>query len=173
MTALTLHGISKRFGAVDVLDDVSLDVEGGEFVALLGASGSGKSTLLRIIAGLETPDRGTVHIGGRPATERPPSERDVAMVFQNYALYPHKTVAENIALPLEMRRLNGWQRLPGLGALSRRPRTALSRSPLMCAPPRRSSASSGCSIGGPINCPAGSSSGSRSRARWCGGRGCC
>jgi multiple sugar transport system ATP-binding protein len=122
MAALTLHGISKRFGAVNVLDDVSLDVQGGEFVALLGASGSGKSTLLRIIAGLETPDRGAVHIGGRPATERPPAERDVAMVFQNYALYPHKTVAENIALPLEMRRLNGWQRLPGIGALSRQAR---------------------------------------------------
>jgi multiple sugar transport system ATP-binding protein len=122
MAALTLHGISKRFGAVSVLDDVSLDVQGGEFVALLGASGSGKSTLLRIIAGLETPDRGDVHIGGRLATERPPAERDVAMVFQHYALYPHKTVAENIALPLEMRRLNGWQRLPGLGALSRRAR---------------------------------------------------
>jgi multiple sugar transport system ATP-binding protein len=122
MAALTLHNISKRFGAVNVLDDVSLDVQGGEFVALLGASGSGKSTLLRIIAGLETPDRGAVHIGGRPATERPPAERDVAMVFQNYALYPHKTVAENIALPLEMRRLNGWQRLPGIGALSRQAR---------------------------------------------------
>jgi multiple sugar transport system ATP-binding protein len=122
MAALTLHGISKRFGAVNVLDDVSLDVDGGEFVALLGASGSGKSTLLRIIAGLETPDRGAVQIGGRPATERPPAERDVAMVFQNYALYPHKTVAENIALPLEMRRLSGWQRLPGIGALSRQAR---------------------------------------------------
>jgi multiple sugar transport system ATP-binding protein len=122
MAALTLHGISKRFGAVSVLDDVSLDVQGGEFVALLGASGSGKSTLLRIIAGLDTPDRGDVHIGGRPATERPPAERDVAMVFQHYALYPHKTVAENIALPLEMRRLSSWQRLPGLGALSRQAR---------------------------------------------------
>jgi multiple sugar transport system ATP-binding protein len=122
MAALTLHGICKRFGAVNVLDDVSLDVQGGEFVALLGASGSGKSTLLRIIAGLDTPDRGDVHIGGRPATERPPAERDVAMVFQHYALYPHKTVAENIALPLEMRRLSGWQRLPGLGAFSRQAR---------------------------------------------------
>src|SRR5262245_52512329 len=118
MAALTLHGISKRFGAVSVLDNVSLDVQAGEFVALLGASGSGKSTLLRIIAGLEAPDRGDVSIGGRVATDRPPSERDVAMVFQHYALYPHKTVAENIALPLEMRRLNSWQRLPGVASLS-------------------------------------------------------
>jgi multiple sugar transport system ATP-binding protein len=123
MAALTLHGISKRFGAVDVLHDVSLNVQAGEFVALLGASGSGKSTLLRIIAGLETPDHGDVLIGGRPATERPPAERDVAMVFQHYALYPHKTVAENIALPLEMRRLNAWQRLPGVASLSPRART--------------------------------------------------
>jgi multiple sugar transport system ATP-binding protein len=118
MAALTLHSISKRFGAVAVLDGVSLAVESGEFVALLGASGSGKSTLLRIIAGLETPDSGAIHIAGQLATHRPPAERDVAMVFQNYALYPHKTVAENIALPLEMRRLRAWQRLPLLGSLS-------------------------------------------------------
>jgi multiple sugar transport system ATP-binding protein len=122
MAALTLHHISKRFGAVSVLDDVSLDVDGGEFVALLGASGSGKSTLLRIIAGLERPDAGTVQIAGKPATDLAPAGRDVAMVFQHYALYPHKTVAENIALPLEMRRLTGWERLPALGALSRQAR---------------------------------------------------
>jgi len=118
MAALTLSGISKRFGTVPVLDDVSMEIESGEFVVLLGASGSGKSTLLRIIAGLDTPDRGTVHIGGRSATELPPAKRDVAMVFQSYALYPHKTVAGNITLPLEMRRLRPWQRVPGLSALS-------------------------------------------------------
>ncbi len=127
MSALTLQRISKRLGAVSVLDEVSLEVERGEFVALLGASGSGKSTLLRIIAGLDMPDSGTVQIAGKPATDRPPSERDVAMVFQHYALYPHKTVAENIALPLEMRRLSAWGRLPGVASISRGTRAARQR----------------------------------------------
>jgi len=121
--ALSLQGISKQFGTTPVLRNVSLEVEGGEFVALLGASGCGKSTLLRIIAGLDSPDQGTLHIGGRAVMDVPPAARDIAMVFQNYALYPHKTVAQNIALPLEMRRLSAWQRLPGLAQLSSQART--------------------------------------------------
>jgi len=114
MTALTLSGIEKSFGATNVLAGVSLAVESGEFVALLGASGSGKSTLLRIIAGLEAPDAGTVTIAARDVTALPPNQRDLAMVFQSYALYPHMTIAQNLALGLEMRRLTAWQRLPGM-----------------------------------------------------------
>lgn len=117
MTALRLNGIAKRFGNIDVLGDVSLDVGIGEFVALVGPSGCGKSTLLRIVAGIERPDSGTVRIGASDVTHRRPAQRDIAMVFQSYALYPHLTVAENIAVPLAMQRLNGWQRLPLIGGV--------------------------------------------------------
>jgi multiple sugar transport system ATP-binding protein len=117
MTSIALRRISKSFGAIPVLRDVSLEVADGEFLAILGASGCGKSTLLRILAGLEGCDAGTVAIGGHDVTDQPPKTRNLAMVFQSYALYPHMTVAQNIALPLEMRRLSALQRLPGLGAL--------------------------------------------------------
>jgi multiple sugar transport system ATP-binding protein len=115
--ALRLDDIEKRFGATSVLRGVSLEVGAGEFVVLVGPSGCGKSTLLRIIAGIEQPDSGTVRIGARDVTQERPARRDVAMVFQSYALYPHLTVAENIAVPLAMQRLNGWQRLPLLGGM--------------------------------------------------------
>jgi multiple sugar transport system ATP-binding protein len=124
MPALSVRSIDKTFGTTPVLRGVSLEVEAGEFVALLGASGSGKSTLLRIIAGLESPDAGDIQIAGSTVTALPPAARDLAMVFQSYALYPHKTVAENIAVPLEMRRLRAWQRLPLLGRLSPKARAA-------------------------------------------------
>ncbi|MBL0914921.1 MAG: ABC transporter ATP-binding protein [Sphingopyxis sp.] len=117
MSALGIAGIAKRFGQTSVLSDISLEVESGEFVALLGASGSGKSTLLRIIAGLEKPDAGRIAIGDLDVTSLPASARDIAMVFQSYALYPQMTVAANIGLGLEMRRLRPWQRLPGMGWL--------------------------------------------------------
>ncbi len=103
---VTLDNISKSFGAVKVLHDLSLEVEEGEFLVLLGASGSGKSTALRMIAGLETVSEGRIMIAGRDVTEELPKNRDVAMVFQSYALYPHKTVAENIGYPLKVRRVN-------------------------------------------------------------------
>ena len=116
--SLALSGIGKAFGAEDVLKAIDLDVRPGEFLSLVGSSGCGKSTLLRIVAGLETPDRGTVSIGGRDVTGIDPSDRNLAMVFQSYALYPHMTVRQNIATPLRMRRLNAVARLPMIGALT-------------------------------------------------------
>ena len=117
MAAISFRNVRKSFGAVDVLKDVSLDIADGEFLTLLGPSGCGKSTLLRIVAGLERNDAGSITIGTRRVEALPARDRDIAMVFQSYALYPHMTVAENIGLPLTMRRMNVWQRLPGLGAL--------------------------------------------------------
>jgi multiple sugar transport system ATP-binding protein len=115
MDGVSIDGVSKAFGQTRVLDDVSLDIAPGEFLTLVGPSGCGKTTLLRIIAGLESQDRGTIYIGDRPVDDLAPKTRDIAMVFQSYALYPYMTVAENIALPLTMRRLNAAQRLPLLG----------------------------------------------------------
>ena len=109
--ALNINSVDKGFGDVQVLNSVSLDVRPGEFISLVGPSGCGKSTLLRIIAGLEKQDSGSVSIGGSSVDELMPKERDVAMVFQNYALYPHMTVQQNISLPLEMTRLSWSQRL--------------------------------------------------------------
>ncbi|MBI1967794.1 MAG: ABC transporter ATP-binding protein [Gemmatimonadetes bacterium] len=106
MASVSLHRLTKTFDAGrPALQDFSLDVRDGEFVVLLGPSGCGKTTALRCIAGLEEPTAGEILIGEREVTHVPPAERDVAMVFQNYALYPHLTVHENIAFALEMRRV--------------------------------------------------------------------
>ncbi len=102
--SLRVENIVKRFGAKQALGGVTLEADAGEFVVLLGPSGCGKSTLLRIIAGLEEPDEGVVTLQGRDITRLDPPKRDVAMVFQGYALYPHMTVAENIGYPLRVRR---------------------------------------------------------------------
>src|SRR3954447_11133908 len=102
---VSLERVTKVYdGEVRAVDDVSLDVAGGEFVVLVGPSGCGKSTLLRMIAGLERVTAGTVRIGGEDVTTAAPPDRDIAMVFQNYALYPHKTVAENLAFGLRQRK---------------------------------------------------------------------
>ena len=100
MAAIELKNVSKSFGRVVVIDDLSLVVNSGELVVFLGPSGSGKSTLLRMIAGLETIDRGTLTIGDKRSEKLAPGQRGVAMVFQNYALYPHMTVRENMAFGL-------------------------------------------------------------------------
>jgi sulfate transport system ATP-binding protein len=102
--AITVHGVSKTFGAFTALDDVSLDVPNGSLTALLGPSGSGKSTLLRIIAGLERPDSGEIHIFGEDATALAPQKRGVGFVFQHYAAFKHMTVRDNIAFGLDVRR---------------------------------------------------------------------
>ncbi len=100
---LRLAGLSKRFGEVQALDNVSLDIAPGELLTILGPSGSGKTTMLKVVAGFETPDAGVVRVDGAEITRLPPARRDIGMVFQNYALFPHLTVAGNVAFPLEMR----------------------------------------------------------------------
>lgn len=107
MTRLRLHRLTKRYGQVVALTHLSLTVEPGEFLTLVGPSGSGKSTVLRLIAGLESPSEGEIFFDDTPITHLPPRERDVGMVFQTYALYPHMTVFENLAFPLRLRR---WKR---------------------------------------------------------------
>jgi multiple sugar transport system ATP-binding protein len=121
--SLELAGITKAFGRTGVLADIDLAVQPGEFLSLVGPSGCGKSTLLRIIAGLEHQDAGQVRIAGRVVDRLSPRARNIAMVFQNYALYPHMSASENIALPLKVDRLSLAERLPLLRYVSpRRPR---------------------------------------------------
>ena len=105
MAALSVQGLHKRFGNTEVLKGIDLTVENGEFAVLLGPSGCGKSTLLNVIAGLEQPDGGTVEIGDRVVNAIPPKDRDIAMVFQSYALYPHMSVRDNIAYGLKLRKM--------------------------------------------------------------------
>ena len=100
MADVSLHGVSKRFGTVQAVEGLTLDVASGEFVVLLGPSGAGKTTTLRLVAGLEQADAGRVHIGGRDMTHAAPALRDVAFVFQQYSLYPHLSVFDNLAFPL-------------------------------------------------------------------------
>lgn len=105
MAGLVIDNVQKRYGAVNVLHGVSVDIEDGEFVTLVGPSGCGKSTLLRMIAGLEDISGGEVSVGERVVNDVPPKERDIAMVFQNYALYPHMTVHQNMAYSLKLRKV--------------------------------------------------------------------
>ena len=103
MGALSIRNVTRSYGPVQILKGIDIEVEAGDFLILVGASGCGKSTLLNIIAGLDTPTTGTVHIGDRDVTYAAPKDRDIAMVFQSYALYPNMNVAQNISFGLEMR----------------------------------------------------------------------
>ncbi|MFQ5857093.1 MAG: ABC transporter ATP-binding protein [Anaerolineae bacterium] len=105
MAVVEARGIKKHFGEVKAVDGVDLSIQEGELLAILGPSGCGKTTLMRLIAGLEKPTAGDIFIGGRVVTELPPRDRQIAMVFQSYALYPHMTVFDNIAFPLKAQKV--------------------------------------------------------------------
>jgi spermidine/putrescine transport system ATP-binding protein len=128
---VALHGVSKSFGDVLAVDDVSLEIYQGEFFTILGPSGCGKTTTLRMIAGFELPEAGDIYLQGEPVTDVPAFQRNVNLVFQDYALFPHMNVAQNVGFGLEMKRVNELEihkrveealelvRLPGMG--DRRP----------------------------------------------------
>ena len=103
MASVTIRDVRKAFGPVEIIHGVNVDIEDGEFVILVGPSGCGKSTLLRMLAGLENITSGEISIGNRVVNQVPPKERDIAMVFQNYALYPHMSVADNMAFSMKLR----------------------------------------------------------------------
>src|SRR6184192_3746073 len=125
--AVRLEGVRKSYGDVVAVDGVDLEIEAGEFFTLLGPSGSGKTTTLRVIAGFERPDDGRVELGGVDVTDRPPYLRDVNTVFQDYALFPHMTIADNVAYGLRVKGVGRAERkarvddvletmrLPGVG----------------------------------------------------------
>ncbi len=115
MGTISLKNISKSFGSTQVLNNLNVDINDGEFLTLVGPSGCGKSTLLRIIAGLEQQTSGDVLIDNKNVNRVRASERDLAMVFQSYALYPHLTVRRNLETPLRLRDYNAFERLPLIG----------------------------------------------------------
>ena len=119
MTALSIRGLSKRFARLEVLKGIDLDIESGEFTVLVGPSGCGKSTLLNIVAGLEHASAGTVAIGGRIVNDVPPKDRDIAMVFQSYALYPSMSVRQNITFGMECRHVPKSQQQAAVARIAR------------------------------------------------------
>lgn len=108
--AVSFQNVTRRYGLVTAVDDLSLDISQGEFFALLGSSGSGKTTLLMLLAGFERPTDGRVLMSGTPISDMPPHQRQIGVVFQNYALFPHLTAAENVAYPLKMRGISRSER---------------------------------------------------------------
>ena len=110
MTGITFDGVSKRFGSVSAVESLDLEIRQGEFVSILGPSGCGKTTLLRMLAGLQQPSEGNIRIDGLIVNDVPPAKRNIAMVFQTYALYPHMTVAGNIEYPLKKRGMRKEER---------------------------------------------------------------
>lgn len=107
---VSIVGINKSYGNYQVLHDIQLDIAAGEFCTLLGASGSGKTTMLKVLAGFEPFDQGRIEVAGRDISHVPVSKRDIGMVFQNYALFPHMTVRDNVSFGLEMRNVRGQER---------------------------------------------------------------
>lgn len=120
---LEISDVTKRFKEIEALRGISISIDPGEFVSILGPSGCGKSTLLRTIAGLEGASAGSILIGDSRVDHLPAKDRGVAFVFQNYALYPHLSVRENISAPLKMREQGTWATLPGIRQISRRARS--------------------------------------------------
>ena len=116
MASIELVNVSKHWGATRALDDVSLAIEEGTFCVLLGPSGCGKSTTLRIIAGLENATAGQVFVDGKDVTQQPPAQRGISMVFQNYALFPHLSVADNITFGLSVRKVEAQETARRLAA---------------------------------------------------------
>jgi multiple sugar transport system ATP-binding protein len=106
MAPVNILNVQKRFGAVNIIHGIDIDIKDGEFVVLVGPSGCGKSTLLRMIAGLEEVSDGEIHIGAREVSNLPARDRDIAMVFQNYALYPHMTVKDNMGFALKLKKVS-------------------------------------------------------------------
>ncbi|HWR93077.1 MAG TPA: ATP-binding cassette domain-containing protein, partial [Desulfobacterales bacterium] len=117
MADVSIRNVTKKFGKTEVIHGISCDIRDGEFIVILGPSGCGKSTLLRMVAGLEEITTGEIAIAGRVVNRLEPAERDIAMVFQNYALYPHMSVYKNMAYGLKMRRMPA-------GEIDRRVRSA-------------------------------------------------
>src|SRR5712692_5243402 len=119
MARVELRGVTKLYGETAAIDDVHLEAKDGEFLTILGPSGCGKTTTLRVIAGLIDPDRGDVLVDGEPLHHLPAHRRETAMVFQSYALFPHMTVADNVAFGLRMRRVPEAERRDRVGEVLR------------------------------------------------------
>ena len=130
MASVVIRDVVKRFGDTTILHGVSVDIADGEFAVLVGPSGCGKTTLLRMIAGLEEINGGSIAIGGREINIVPPKERDIAMVFQNYALYPHMTVFDNMAFSLKLAKVPRAEMEKKVGPRGRNPRPASAARPL-------------------------------------------
>ena len=155
MATVTFEHVNKKYGDVLAVNDLNLEIGDGEFMVLVGPSGCGKTTSLRMIAGLEEITEGTLRIGDRVVNDVAPKDRDIAMVFQSYALYPHMTVRENLAFGLKLRKVPKAEiDAPGQGG------------------GRDDPARQACSTASRRSCPAASASASRSVARSCASRPC-